>query len=280
MATALPTIETPSGKNKDTENFPVGSFLIRHDLRAHVHRFYQFARAADDIADNPALSPDEKIVRLDAFEMALLDKNNNSVLPAAGLRVSLTETGVTPQHSLDLLRAFKQDAVKPRYKDWAELMDYCRYSASPVGRYVLALHGIGQEAWEANDALCSVLQVINHMQDCSDDFKEMNRVYLPEDDMRECGARIEELSGSALSPAMRKVLDMQIIRMKPMMAMARNLPRKVPDARLKIETAIIHELAERLINHLAATDVLAQNPKLSKLSVLIAAGAGTLKAFA
>ena len=141
------TISPPSGKNKDNENFPVGSLLIRPDLREHVHAFYDFARAADDISDDPLMDPNEKIARLDQFAAVLTGADNQIIPSVVGLRKSLQATGITPQHSLDLLTAFKRDATQLRYDDWADLMDYCRYSASPVGRHVLALHGIGEKAW-------------------------------------------------------------------------------------------------------------------------------------
>ncbi len=276
MTSAL-SIETPSGKNKDTENFPVGSFLIRPDLRPHVHCFYAFARAADDIADNEILEPSEKLQRLEQFEQTLRSGGNIPVV--LHLRESLKETGVSPQHSIDLLRAFKQDATKLRYKNWDELMEYCRYSASPVGRHVLALHGIGQEAWAPNDALCSALQVINHIQDCGEDYRALDRVYLPEDDMAACGAEMFLLGEDQLNPAMRKVLDMQLQRLRPMIGQARDLPRNVPDFRLKMETSIIVTLAERLLQHLSNCDVLADNAKLSPLAILGAACTGALRAW-
>ncbi|HBM91292.1 MAG TPA: squalene synthase HpnC, partial [Rhodospirillaceae bacterium] len=121
-------IETPSGKNEETENFPVARF-VRATLQPHVMAFYTFARAADDISDNPLLEPEDKIKRLDAFATALLDKNDNSILSVIPLRESLQKTKVTAQHALDLLTAFKRDATKLRYENWDELLDYCRYSA-------------------------------------------------------------------------------------------------------------------------------------------------------
>ena len=137
------SIETPSGKWSGGENFPVGSWLLPARLRPHVMAFYGFARAADDIADNPALAPAEKVARLDLFEAALVGRvpDSPALVRPARLRASLAETGVTPDHAVDLLAAFKQDAVKQRYRDWADLMDYCAKSASPVGRYLLDLHG-------------------------------------------------------------------------------------------------------------------------------------------
>ena len=128
---AADTVEAPSGKGRGDENFPVGSWLIRRDLRAHVHAFYRFARNADDIADNPVLSADEKIRRLDRMA-AILDgvagrrtirRRRPRCAPAS------PQTGVTAQHCHDVLRAFRLDAIKLRYRDWDDLMEYCRYSA-------------------------------------------------------------------------------------------------------------------------------------------------------
>lgn len=265
-------------KNKNTENFPVGSFLIRADLRPHIHAYYNFARAADDIGDDPLMDAAEKIKRLTQFE-ACMNGQADDVAVAVALRSSLKQTGVDKQHALDLLMAFKQDAIKRRYANWQELLDYCRYSASPVGRYVLALHGVGEKAWPANDALCSVLQIINHIQDCADDYREVDRVYLPLDDMDKAGTSPAELSRAASSPALRKAIDIQLARLQPMMEQARHLPRHVPDIRLKLETAIIHALAESLIKLLEKRDPLCDNVKLTKPAILMAIFAGIARAF-
>src|SRR5262245_55613414 len=160
---SLGNVETPSGKWRGAENFPVGSFLIRRDLRPHVHAFYRFARNADDIADNPALKAEEKIWRLDRMA-AILDGASGDDSPAAsGMRESLIATRMTAQHCHDVLRAFRLDAVKLRYKDWEDLMAYCRYSAAPVGRQLLDLHAESRNTWTSSDALCSALQVLNHL---------------------------------------------------------------------------------------------------------------------
>src|ERR1700739_3859961 len=128
---AAESVETPSGKWRGSENFPVGSFLIRRDLRAHVHAFYRFARNADDIADNPALAADEKIGRLDRMA-AILDGASGGDAPAASaMRESLLESGVTAQHCHDVLHAFRLDAGQPRYRDWGDLLGYCRDSGPP-----------------------------------------------------------------------------------------------------------------------------------------------------
>ncbi|MDZ7712601.1 MAG: squalene/phytoene synthase family protein [Rhodovibrio sp.] len=138
----MSAIETPSGKGRGDENFPVASRLIAPRLRGHVMAYYAFARAADDIADNPELAPADKIDRLDRLGAALRGEASRDDVPVADrLRASLLETGVPLECGLDLLTAFKQDAVKGRYADWEELLGYCVNSANPVGRFLLDLHG-------------------------------------------------------------------------------------------------------------------------------------------
>jgi farnesyl-diphosphate farnesyltransferase len=260
--------DTASGKNRDTENFPVGSFLIRPDLRAHVHAFYNFARAADDISDHPLLDAHDKVTRLEKFAVTLLDEKNSEIPTAVALRQSLRQTGVTPQHSLDLLTAFKRDATQLRYRDWYDLIDYCNYSAAPVGRHVLALHGVGQSAWKANDALCNALQIINHLQDCADDYRELDRVYLPLDMLVVHGGTIADLSREQSTPGLTATVQAMLDLVEPMLKEARNLPRQVPDIRLKCETSVIAALAERLLSLLRRSDPLCDTVKLGKFSVL------------
>lgn len=273
------SIETPSGKNAKTENFPVGSILIRPDLRKHVHAFYIFARGADDISDNPLLSPQDKVLRLDCFAAALLDGKIHDVPSVIPLRESLKETGITPQHSLDLLTAFKRDATQLRYRDWDDLMNYCRYSASPVGRHVLALHDIGERAWPANDALCSALQVINHIQDCADDYRELDRVYIPLDMLAKNKSDPSELSREKSTPGLRAALQEMLDRTDPLVKKARGLPPAVPDARLKMETSVICVLAEYLMELLRKRDPLCDNVKLGKPTKIKAVMKGIVRAW-
>ena len=269
MSLTASTIDTvDSGKNRDTENFPVGSWLIRPDLRPHVHAFYNFARAADDISDHPLLEPQEKIRRLNRFSAVLLDNSADDVPSAIALRHSLQETRVSPQHSLDLITAFKRDATQLRYTDWEDLLDYCRYSASPVGRHVLALHGIGETAWPSNDALCSALQIINHIQDCADDYRELDRVYIPQDVVASQNGSTADLSRIKLSKELRATIDIMLDRLEIMMVNGRTLPHHINDWRLKAETSVIGVLADRLIRLLRQRDPLCDNVKLGKVSVI------------
>ncbi|HLH12812.1 MAG TPA: squalene/phytoene synthase family protein, partial [Methylovirgula sp.] len=122
----------PTKTHRD-ENFPVASWLIAREHRPVVLAFYYFVRGADDIADSPVLSPQEKLEGLDRFEAALLG-NRDDVPAARPLRDALTERGLSPRHAQDLLHAFRMDATKKRYANFDELMHYCAYSAAPVGR--------------------------------------------------------------------------------------------------------------------------------------------------
>jgi len=261
---ASDTVEAPSGKGRGDENFPVGSWLIRRDLRAHVHAFYRFARNADDIADSPVLSADEKIRRLDRMA-AILDGAPGDDSPAAGaMRASLATAGVTSQHCHDVLHAFRQDAVKLRYRDWDDLMEYCRYSASPVGRQLLDLHGENRDTWPASDALCAALQVLNHLQDCAADYRNLDRVYVPLSDLAAEGCTVEAVAAPALSPAMRRVLDRLLDNTEALIATASGLAPGVAARGLRWESAVIVALAGRLARRLRQGDPLAGRVKLSK----------------
>jgi len=256
------TVETPSGKHAQDENFPVGSWLIRRDLRPHVHAFYRFARQADDVADNPQLTAEEKLHRLDRMRAVLQGAPGGDAPAAAAMRASLRETGVTPQHCFDVLRAFSLDATKLRYRDWADLMEYCRYSASPVGRQLLDLHGESRDTWPANDALCSALQVLNHLQDCADDYRLLDRVYLPTEEMERFGVRVEDLVRPAATPGLRAVFDRLLDLTAGLVREARRLPGGVRSPGLRRECAVIVQLAERLTGRLRRGDPLAQRVKL------------------
>lgn len=267
-------VEHPSGKDRSAENFPVGSWLIRRPLRPHVHAFYRFARNADDVADASDLPSDEKLRRLDRMEAVLDGAPGDDAPAAAAMRASLAATNISAAHCHELLGAFRQDAVKKRYADWGELMGYCRLSAAPVGRFLLDLHGESRQAWPASDALCAALQVINHLQDCAEDLRALDRVYVPEDMLAAEGIDVESLRGAQASPALRRVLDRAVAATRPMVSRAGALPGQIGSAGLRREAAIIVALADRLLNELARRDPLAERVKLGPLGVAAAAIAG------
>ena len=167
--------------------------------------FYRFVRAADDVADHPTAPPNQKLDLLEQMRASLMGENN-AVPEGVALRDALQAGGLSSVHALDLLEAFRRDVTKLRYRDWDDLLDYCRYSAMPVGRFVLDVHGESRDSWPANDALCAALQIINHLQDCAKDYRELDRVYIPEDAMAAAGIDVTALAAPAASPALKSVI--------------------------------------------------------------------------
>ncbi len=267
-ASSAEDVELWSGKDRPDENFPVGSLLIRSDLRRHVHVFYRFARIADDIADSPDLAPTEKLRRLDVMEAVLRHEREDGSAAALGLRESLTQTGVTAEHACDLLHAFRQDATKLRYANWSELATYCRYSAMPVGRHVLDLHGEHMDSYAPSDALCAALQLLNHLQDAAIDLRLLNRCYLPSDMLASARATVEDLARPGLSTALRRVFDQLLDLTDAWNEAGATLPRFVQDRRLRLETGVISALSYRLQRRLRHQDALARRVKLTRLDTL------------
>jgi farnesyl-diphosphate farnesyltransferase len=257
-------VETWSGKGRQDENFPVGSALISRRFRDPMHRYYAFARNADDIADSSVLSPDEKLRRLGIMEEVLLGQRSAGAPSATALRESLAQTGVTPRHATDLLIAFRQDAVKSRYATIDELYNYCHYSAVPVGRYVLDLHGESHACYSPSDALCTSLQILNHIQDCAKDLAELDRCYLPQALLDHFGASVEDLRRPVETPALRRVFVTLLDRIDRMNHAASELPEVVKNIRLRLETAVIHGLSKRLARRLVHNDPIAGRVKLRK----------------
>ena len=259
-------IETPSGKDAADENFPVGSWLLSARLRPHIATFYAYARAIDDIADNPDLEPADKIARLDGFARAVsgADTTDPAFRKAHDIRRSLVETGVPHRHCVDLTRAFKQDATKRRYDDWGDLMGYCNLSAAPVGRYLVDLHGESPLAYPASDALCNALQVLNHLQDCGDDYTALNRVYLPRDWMTGAGIGVEALGEDRSTTALRRVLDLCLDGTDGLLKVADDLPGRLCNFRFAMEAATIVAIARKLSVELRRRDPLAERVVLTK----------------
>lgn len=273
--------ETPSGKGAKDENFPVGSFLLPKHLRGHVMTYYDFARAIDDVADNADLSSEEKILRLRAFDAALNGEPGygSEFQKAHDLRDSMTETAVTTKHGSDLIAAFIQDAQKNRYANWQELLGYCELSANPVGRYLLDLHGEETIGYRYSDALCTVLQIVNHLQDCGDDRRELDRIYILGDWLAEEGDDITVVDREAMTPGFRRVADRMLDGCDALMVEARQLPSVLKSKHLAMESAVIVRLADRLISLLRKNDPLATRVALTKSDFLSASIRGAVAGF-
>ncbi|MFL5069106.1 MAG: squalene synthase HpnC [Xanthobacteraceae bacterium] len=247
--------ELRSGKGHHDENFPVASRLIHPRHRAPILAFYEFVRVADDIADHPSLAAQEKVALLDRLEDGLLGRAAPEPV-AARLRAALSERSLSPRHAQDLLAAFRMDATKLRYRDWDDLIHYCSYSAMPVGRFVLDVHGESRATWRANDALCAALQIINHLQDCGPDYRHLDRVYIPQDAFDRHGATVEALGESPASPQLRSCLMDVAGRTAVLLDEAEPFSAQVNDLRLGLEIAVIYRIARLLTQTLTRRDPL------------------------
>jgi squalene synthase HpnC len=266
--------EARSGKGHTDENFPVASHLIAPRHRAPILAFYGFVRAADDIADHPNLSADEKLRMLDRLDAALTGRGPADP-EAEPLKAELGKRGLTARHALDLLDAFRMDATKLRYADWRELMHYCSLSAMPVGRFVLDVHGENPNAtWPASDAICAALQVINHLQDCGKDYRNLDRVYLPADALARQGSRVQDLGAVRATPGLKATIADLAERSLGLLQEGAPLADLVADARLAMEIAAIRRLALNLASGLKHRDPLSEKVHHGKAGfALIALGA-------
>jgi squalene synthase HpnC len=265
-----------SGKGHRDENFPVASHLIAARHRPAVMAFYAVARMADDIADHPTATPEDKLARLDGIEECLTGRSQ-AVPAAVRLRDVMAEHGLSSGHILDLLEAFRRDARQTRYADWAELMDYCRYSAAPVGRYVLDVHGEDRATWPASDALCAALQVINHLQDCGEDFRRLDRVYIPLDALASAGATVSDLSATQATTALLGVINGLAARTAELLATSGPLAGQVKSTRLALEIGVIQRIAEDLTGRLQRCDPLSERVHHRSLEAVVLAAAGAAR---
>jgi squalene synthase HpnC len=252
----------PGEKTHHDENFPVASHLISSKHRPVILSFYRFARAADDVADHPGLSEAEKLRTLDKFEETLLGEHN-AIADALPLRAEIADNGLTPRHAQDLLVAFRMDASKGRYADWNDLMRYCSYSAMPVGRFVLDVHGESEDTWPASDALCAALQIINHLQDCGADYRLLDRVYLPLDELGARNIKVEALGAAKSTPELLDCIHHLAKKTRGLLGEA-DLSLCIEDLRLSLEVAAIEGLAQRLIQVLLSRDPLNDRVHLGK----------------
>ncbi|TPW36127.1 squalene synthase HpnC [Oecophyllibacter saccharovorans] len=260
--------DVSSSKTGADENFPTGSLLISPALRPVVHAYYRFARIADDVADTTELTPQEKRARLAALngilEGTAQTPERADARSAATLRQALLEVGVPLSVATDLLVAFREDTEKDRYETWDELLHYCRYSANPVGRFLLALHREGRATFPLSDALCTALQVINHLQDVSGDLRRLNRCYVPQLWLEQEGVKTEDLALGCSKPGVRRVMNRMLDHVEELNRQARRLPGLIADRRLRLEAAVVVALCCRLTARLRRQDPLAERVALSR----------------
>lgn len=250
------------------ENFPVASRLLPARLRGPVAAIYAFARRADDIADEGDTDAATRLMKLDAMA-AGLDALRTGRAPGDPVFIALADA--IPRHALplepfyDLLTAFRMDVTTKRYATIAEVLNYCRYSANPVGRLLLHLYGHATpQNLSHSDAVCSALQLINFLQDIAQDFDENGRIYLPEDEMGRRGVTERHIAERRTDAAMRALVDRQIERARGLLLSGAPLGRALP-GRAGLELRLIIHGGLRVLEKLAARtqDVFAR-PRLTK----------------
>src|ERR1700704_3708633 len=260
--------ELRSGKTHRDENFPVASWIIHPRHRALILAFYNFVRTADDIADHQTLGAEEKLRLLDLLEAELLGRGDTQP-EAVKLRHALAERLMPPRHALDVLIAFRMDVTKLRYQNWDEVIHYCRYSAMPVGRFMLDVHGESTSTWAASDALCAGLQINNHLQDCGKDYRDLNRVYLPRDALAACGASVEALGEAKASAPLLQCLHALAARTEALLDESKPLAAEVRDIRLGLEISVIQAFAGKIVGLLKVRDPLSETVRLGPLQLLV-----------
>lgn len=258
------------------ENFPVASFLVPAKLRRPIEVIYQFARSADDIADEGDAQPAERLIKLAAYQ-AELDRVEAGAAPETALFAALSE--VITQHELpiqlfrDLLDAFAQDVFKTRYADYPELIDYCRRSANPVGRLVLHLFGRTEAIHlEQSDCICSALQLINFWQDVAVDWKK-ERIYIPQTDLPHFKVGEADIAAGRWSANWAALMDFEIDRAQALMLKGVPLVHALP-GRLGWEIRLTIQGGLRILERLRQVrgNVFERRPKLGKWDWLVLAG--------
>jgi squalene synthase HpnC len=258
------------------ENFPVASWLLPRHHRHAIEIIYAFARSADDFADEGTLTNPERLALLDDYQREL-DLIAANVASSNPLFVQLA--GIIREHELpiqlfrDLLDAFIQDVTKTRYADFAELMDYCRRSANPIGRLLLHLYGLTVPqnlAW--SDSICSALQLVNHWQDVAIDWGKNagGRVYLPLDDLARFGLSEHDIATQCCSESWKRMMTFQCERARGMMESGRPLGRTLP-GRMGVELRLIIAGGLAILDKIdtAHGDIFRHRPQVTKWDWLI-----------
>ena len=259
--------ELRSGKTYRDENFPVASWIIHPRHRALIIAFYNFVRTADDIADHATLAERDKLNYLDLLEAELLGRGDSQP-EAVNLRAALALRSMPPRHALDVLIAFRMDVTKLRYENWDEVIHYCRYSAMPVGRFMLDVHGESTSTWAASDALCAGLQINNHLQDCGKDYRDLNRVYLPRDALAAAGASVEALGQKQASAPLLQCLHSMAAQTEILLDESKPLSAEVRDLRLGLEISVIQAFADKIVRLLKVRDPLSQTVHLGPTELI------------
>ncbi len=251
------------------ENFPVGWFVPKN-MRKHVYAIYAFARTADDYSDEAAYDG-QRNQRLEAFEREFDEALEGREAPPLLMAVaeSVDKTGIPQKLLKDLLVAFRMDITKKRYRNYAELENYCVYSANPVGRIVLQLFGYRDpELLRLSDRICTGIQLVNHWQDIGVDLTK-DRVYLPEEDLARFRYSYEDLFASRVNDHFRALMRFEISRTRSLFYEGRALLGSL-ERRLKWQVSLMWMGPMEILSRIetANYDVFHRRPKLSKRDIL------------
>ena len=264
-------------KQSSDENFPVGK-LISKKLRPLVKAYYEAARRADDIADNPDLSSKDKITQLDDAERAFYGKENltKSYPEMFELGKLFQKENLSAGLYTDLLVAFRRDSENKKIEIWEQLLDYCKYSAAPVGRFMLAIHDENPMTYLPAETLCAILQIVNHLQDMKYDAMSNRRFYLPQQMMQQYGVVESDIFLNKCSQPLKLLIDDICQRLQKMLDDAAVLPAIVKSLRLKAELGVIISLTNSMLKKIENSDVLATEVKLSSFDWFKALTIGVL----
>lgn len=265
-------------KNAHNEDFPV-DLLVQKKLRPLVAAYYEAARYADDIADSPFLTAERKMEKLAEIRSAFMQPDGgNDLQIIRGLGRLFVVECLDASLFLDLLTAFERDAVNRPIRIWEELTDYCRYSAAPVGRFMLAIHNENPSAYLPAENLCTILQLLNHLADIKEDLSLLQRCYIPEDMMNKYKVRITDLGLQNTLPQVRQLLSEIMLKVEKMQADAELLPALINNFRLRLNVCVILSLTNSVIKKYINTDILQNPPHPSRLDWIKAFFQGTYKA--
>jgi len=248
------------------ENFPVASLLLPRRLRPGVLAIYAFARTADDVADEGEAAPAERLAALDRIGRVLDRAAAGAPAPDdpfPGLAAAIARHALPPALFHDLLSAFRQDVTTARYPAYADVLDYCRRSAAPVGRLVLHLYGAVSPANLAHsDAICTGLQLVNFWQDIAIDWRK-NRVYLPQEDLARFGVTERHIADARCDDRWRALLAFETARARALLVSGQPLPRALP-WRLALELRGVLAGGHRILDAIDAVrgDVFRRRPQL------------------
>ncbi len=267
-------------KQASDENFPVASLMLSKELRPLVTDYYTFARYCDDISDNPDISSEQKITQLkeisDIF-YGVKKYRGNKLSFAARLKNDFLREELDFSLAGDLLTAFLRDSSGFVYETWSQLIDYCRYSAVPVGLFMLAIHKESPITYQPAASLCAALQIVNHLQDIKYDLLKLNRVYLPTDMMLEYGVSTQDLCANASTPELKALIAhiSELVRGQIKEGMV--LPQLVRSRRLRYQLCIILSLTNIMLKKINKSDVLATEIRLNKWNWLCGICGGILR---